>query len=53
MFHCKTVSMLTAAVKRDRVKQGMQTAVEGARVAEKLKREREREREREYVFRTG
>lgn len=42
-FHCKTatVSMLTAAVKRDGVKPGMQTAVEGAREAEKLKRERE------------
>lgn len=33
--------MLTAAVKRDGVKPGMQTAVEGAREAEKLKRERE------------
>lgn len=37
--------MLTAAVKRDGVKPGMQTAVEGAREAEKLKRGRERERE--------
>ncbi len=52
MFHWK-LSMLTAAVKRDGVKPGMQTWVLQFRERERARETEEREKERQYVFMTG